>query len=66
MPARGAGRDLSVLPRSPSEALVPLRPPEPPEREEYDPDPHPFLRMFDGLVTFIFLIACVVVAGYYW
>jgi UPF0755 protein len=66
MPAGGAGRDLSVLPRSPSEALVPLRPPEPPEREEIDPDPHPFLRMFDGLVTFIFLAVCAVVAAYYW
>ena len=66
MPAGGAGRDLSVLPRSPSEALVPLRPPEPPEREEIDPDPHPFLRMFDRLVTFIFLAVCAVVAAYYW
>ena len=64
--AGGAGRDLSVLPRSPSEALVPVRPPEPPEREEYDPDPHPFLRMFDGLVTFIFLIACAAAVAFYW
>ncbi|HYJ57935.1 MAG TPA: endolytic transglycosylase MltG [Methyloceanibacter sp.] len=55
-----------MLPRSPSEALVPQRPPEPPEREEVDPDPHPFLRMFDGLVTFIFLMACLVVGAYYW
>jgi UPF0755 protein len=64
--AGAAARDLAVLPRSPSEALVPLRPPEPPEREEIDPDPHPFLRMLDGLVTFVFLLACVIVGAYYW
>jgi UPF0755 protein len=62
----GPARELSVLPRSPAEALVPLRPPEPPEREEIDPDPHPFLRMLDGLVTFIFLVICAVAGGYYW
>jgi UPF0755 protein len=66
IPPGGAARDFGVLPRSPSEALVPQRPPEPPEREEVDPDPHPFLRMFDGLVTFIFLMACLVVGAYYW
>jgi UPF0755 protein len=64
--AGAAARDLAVLPRSPSEALVPLRPPEPPEREEIDPDPHPFLRMLDGLVTFVFLLACVIAGAYYW
>jgi UPF0755 protein len=61
-----AGREFSGLPRSPAEALVPQRPPEPPEREEVDPDPHPFLRMLDGLVTFVFLIACVVLGVFYW
>jgi UPF0755 protein len=66
IPAGGAARESSVLPRSPAEALVPARPPEPPEREEIDPDPHPFLRMFDGLVTFLFLVTCAVVAAYYW
>ena len=45
---------------------MPQRPPEPPEREEIDPDPHPFLRMFDGLVTFLFLVTCAVAATYYW
>jgi UPF0755 protein len=64
--AGGAGRELSILPRSPAEALVPLRPPEPPEREVIDPDPHPFLRMLDGLVTFVFLVACVFAGFYYW
>jgi UPF0755 protein len=64
--AGGTGRGLAVLPRSPAEALVPLRPPEPPEREEIDPDPHPFLRMLDGLVTFIFLVICASAVAYYW
>lgn len=60
------GRDLAVLPRSPAEALVPMRPPELPDRDEPDPDPHPFLRMLDGLVTFVFLVACLFVGVYYW
>jgi UPF0755 protein len=64
--ASAAARDLAVLPRSPSEALMPLRPPEPPAREEIDSDPHPFLRMLDGLVTFVFLLACLIVGAYYW
>jgi len=62
----GGPAGFSALPRSPAEALVPQRPPEPPEREEFDPDPHPFLRMLDGLVTFIFLVTCAAVAAYYW
>ena len=66
VPADAAGRQLAVLPRSPAEALVPMRPPEPPERDEPEPDPHPFLRMFDGLVTFIFLIACAAAVAFYW
>lgn len=61
-----AGPELAVLPRSPAEALVPQRPPEPPEREEIDPDPHPFLRMLDGLVTFVFLLACLFAGVYFW
>jgi UPF0755 protein len=61
-----AGREPAVLPHSPAEALVPQRPPEPPEREEIDPDPHPFLRMFDGLVAFVFLMACFALGIYYW
>jgi UPF0755 protein len=61
-----AGRQLAVLPRSPTEALEPTRPPDPPEREAPEPDPHPFLRMLDGLFTFFFLLACVAVAVFYW
>ncbi|HEY6670566.1 MAG TPA: endolytic transglycosylase MltG, partial [Methyloceanibacter sp.] len=60
------GRQVAVLPRSPIEALQPLRPPEAPEREEPEPDPHPFLRMLDGLFTFFFLLACLFVGGFYW
>ena len=64
--AAGAGRQLAVLPRSPIEALQPTRPPEPPERDEPEPDPHPFLRMLDGVVTFFFLLACLAVGVFYW
>ena len=61
-PGRQVGH---VLPRSPAEALEPQRPPEPPEREEYEDDPHPFLRMIDVLFNFIFIVACVAVAVFY-
>jgi UPF0755 protein len=61
-----AGREFSGLPHSPAEALVPQRPPEPPEREEVDPDPHPWLRMLDGLVSFVFLITCLAIGVFYW
>jgi UPF0755 protein len=61
-----AGRQLAVLPRSPAEALVPMRPPEPPERDEPEPDPHPILRMLDGVLTFFFLLACLGVGVFYW
>ena len=61
-----AGRQLAVLPRSPTEALQPTRPPEPPTHDEPEPDPHPFLRMLDGLVTFFFLLACLAVGIFFW
>jgi hypothetical protein len=64
--AGAAGRQLAVLPRSPTEALQPMRPPEPPDHDEPEPDPHPFLRMLDGLVTFVFLLACLGVGVFYW
>jgi UPF0755 protein len=66
IPASAGGRQLAVLPRSPAEALEPMRPPEPPERDEPEPDPHPFLRMLDGLLTFFFLLACLSVGVFYW
>ena len=66
IPADPAGRQFAVLPRSPAEALEPMRPPEPPERDEPEPDPHPFLRMLDGVFTFFFLLACLAVGVFYW
>lgn len=43
-----------------------MRPPEPPDRDEPEPDPHPFLRMLDGLVTFFFVLSCLAVGVFYW
>jgi UPF0755 protein len=60
------GRQLAMMPRSPAEALEPTRPPEPPERDEPEPDPHPFLRMLDGVFAFFFLLACLAVGVFYW
>ena len=61
-----AGRPVRhALPRSPAEALQPQRPPEPPEREEYEDDPHPFLRMFDGFFNFIFILCCMAIAVFF-
>jgi peptidoglycan lytic transglycosylase G len=53
------------LPRSPAEALEPQRPPEPPVQEEYEDDPHPFLRMFDGLFNFVFILLCAGLAVFF-
>lgn len=64
--AHVAGRPVgNVLPRSPTEALEPQRPPEPPAQEEYEDDPHPFLRMFDGLLNLIFMLVCVGAVVFY-
>lgn len=54
-----------VLPRSPAEALEPQRPPEPPAQEEPEDDSHPFLRMFDGLFNFVFILLCAAIAVFY-
>ncbi len=64
--AAAAGRQLAVLPRSPIEALEPMRPPVPPERDEPELDPHPFLRILDGVFTLFFLLACLAVGAFYW
>lgn len=55
----------NVLPRSPTEALQPLRPPEPPDREQPEEDSHPFLGMLDGLLNFVFIMACMTAAAFY-
>jgi peptidoglycan lytic transglycosylase G len=57
--------DANVLPRSPTEALQPSRPPEPPERELAEDDSHPFLGMLDGLLNFVFIMACMTAAVFY-
>ena len=64
----GAPRHLGKSrPRSPAEALQPMRPPEPPpDWEEPEPNPHPFLGMLDGFMTFVFLVACLTAAVFYW
>ncbi|MGE3529080.1 MAG: endolytic transglycosylase MltG [Methyloceanibacter sp.] len=66
-PPGHAGPLGGTLPRSPAEALEPMRPPEPPpDWDEPEPNQHPFLRMLDGFVTFIFLVACLGAGIYYW
>ena len=66
-PPGHAGPHGGVLPRSPAEALEPMRPPEPPpDWDEPEPNQHPFLRMLDGFMTFIFLLACLGAGLYYW
>jgi UPF0755 protein len=65
MAGHHAGRQTTLLPRSPAEALEPLRPPEPPDRELPEENAHPFLRMLDSLFTFIFILACGTVAIFY-
>jgi peptidoglycan lytic transglycosylase G len=62
-----AGPHAGPLPRSPAEALEPMRPPElPPDWDEPEPNQHPFLKMLDGLMTFVFLLACLGAGIYYW
>jgi UPF0755 protein len=62
-----AGPHAGPLPRSPAEALEPMRAPElPPDWDEPEPKQHPFLNMLDGLVTFVFLLACLGVGLFYW
>ena len=61
-----AGRQVeNVLPRSPTEALQPQRPPEPPERDLPEEDSHPFLRMLDVLFNFFFILICAAAAVFY-
>jgi len=64
-PSPYATRSFSALPSSPAEALMPERPPEPPEREPPEEKDHPFLRMLSGLFTFFFVLACLVIGVFY-
>lgn len=64
--AQVAGRPVGqILPRSPTEALEPQRPPEPPVHDEDEVNDHPFLRMLDGLFNFVFILACAAIGAFY-
>lgn len=54
----------SRAPRSPAETLEPTRPPPLPERDEPEGRDHPFLNMLDGLVSFVFVLACLALGLY--
>jgi peptidoglycan lytic transglycosylase G len=59
VPAAPLGRQpVSLAPRSPAETLEPMRPPPLPDRDEPEEREHPFLNMLDGLVSFVFILAC--------
>jgi UPF0755 protein len=53
------------LPRSPAEALEPQRPPELRAQEEVEENDRPFLRMLDGLVNAVFILACMAIVAFY-
>ncbi|MGE5261448.1 MAG: endolytic transglycosylase MltG [Actinomycetota bacterium] len=68
VPASPASRPtmpLAPAPRSPAETLEPMRPPPPPDSEEPEERDYPFLNMLDGLVSFVFLLACVSLGLYF-
>ncbi|ODR94409.1 hypothetical protein AUC70_06985 [Methyloceanibacter stevinii] len=50
---------------SPAEALVPQRPPELPPQDEDDDNSHPVLRLFDGLLNFVLIVAVLVASFFY-
>lgn len=58
-----AGRDFTTLPRSPYEALEPVRPPEFPEREPWRM--HPVLAFFNALFMLALFAACGLLVLYY-
>ena len=58
-----AGRDFGAAPRSPYEALEPVRPPKFPEREPWRM--HPVLAFFNALFMLAFFTICVVFALFY-
>jgi len=57
------GRDFTAPPRSPYEALEPVRPPEFPEREPWRM--HPVLAFFNALFVFAFVTACGLLVLFY-
>jgi hypothetical protein len=61
--AQRALRDFAAPPRSPYEALEPVRPPEFPEREPWRM--HPVLAFFNALFVLTLFTACVLLALFY-
>lgn len=56
---QATGRSQAPTPRSPSEMLVPTRPPRPPKRIKSEREPrrmNGFLRWVDGSLSFVFLL----------
>lgn len=56
---------VNVAATSPAEALVPQRPPELPPQDEDDDNSHPVLRLFDGLLNFVVIVAVLVASFFY-
>ena len=63
-PTDHVGRDFAAFPRSPAEALEPVRPPEPPDWER-DRRMHPVLAFFNALFLLVFGAAVLLLALYY-
>ena len=62
-------RAASATPRSPSELLVPTRPPKPPKRIKPEREPrrmNGFLRFVDGTLSFVFLMFLLIAALGIW
>jgi len=64
-PVHLGGPGAHRMPHSPTEALQPQRPPELPVEEDHEEVSHPFLRMFGGLFSFIFILFCAAAAVFY-
>ena len=64
-PTDRTGGDFAALPRSPAEALEPVRPPGAPEREPRDGRLHPVLAFFNALFQLMFFTALVSLALLY-
>ncbi|MEZ5816570.1 MAG: endolytic transglycosylase MltG [Hyphomicrobiaceae bacterium] len=65
----GPVRTAGAAPRSPSEMLVPTRPPKPPKRLKSEPQPrrmNGFLRFLDGSLSFVFVCFLLVAAVAIW
>jgi len=61
------GHQLAALPRSPAEALEPMRAPDRPEPPDYERErkDHPVLGFFSSLFTLTFVMLLAVLGGFY-